>query len=260
MLTDVVVDPFGADVGEMVDVAGVAERSGISAVWVTDHFSGAVVGAPWSRDPFVCLGAMAAATARIGLGVLVANIVNRHPAQLASAVDSLQSLAPGRVHLGVGSGAAPGSRFAVEHEAIGRTLDDPATRRQRLVDYIGALRAIWAGERSFAAQAVGFDGLTGVVDGTDAPPVIVGGSAWSTIEVATQFADGVNIRRTAELTDQLERLAATDTIPGFEISVLDDRDDLLDPEVLRQAGVHRRIVTVSPPFDHVQLEALITEV
>ncbi len=248
MLTDVVLNPFGADVAELVDGAVVAEEAGISAVWVTDHFSGAVVGAPWSRDPFVCLGAIAQATERIGLGLLVANMVNRHPAQLASAVASLQSLAPQRVMLGVGSGAAPGSRFAAEHDAIGRALDDAETRQRRLVDYVGALRAIWAGEASFPADAIGFDGLSAVTDGVPAPPIIVGGSAWTTIELATRIADGVNIRRTHALAEQLELLAGIDLPSGFEISVLDDRTDPLDPGRLREAGVGRRIVTVSVPF------------
>ena len=118
---------------------------------MTDHFSGAVDGAPWSRDPFVTLGAMAAVTERIELGLLVANMVNRHPVQLVSAFNSLQSIAPGRVRLGLGSGAAPGSRFAVEHEAIGRDLgrDRRRSTRSALRDQIRAVRAIYAGAESF---------------------------------------------------------------------------------------------------------------
>lgn len=200
----------------MVEVAVLAEECGFSAVWVNDHFSGAVVGAPWSRDPCICLGAFAVATDDIGLGLLVANIVNRHPAQLASAVNSLQSLAPGRLTLGVGSGAAPGSRFAVEHEAIGRELGDVA--------------------------------------------LVVGASAWPTIEVATRIADGVNIRRTNELASVLRRLARSDAGPRFEVSVLDDvdPDHPLGGEYddLVEAGVERRVLTVSAPFDRALLERL----
>ena len=64
--------------------------------------------------------------------LLVANITNRHPAQLASGINSIQSLAPGRVRFGVGSGAAPGSRFAVEHDMIGKQLGDLDGRRSHL--------------------------------------------------------------------------------------------------------------------------------
>ena len=122
MIIDVLATVFGADVPDLVDMARALDDSDIGVLWVTDHFSGAVDGAPWSRDPFVTLGAMAAVTERVELGLLVANMVNRHPVQLVSAFNSLQSIAPGRVRLGMGSGAAPGSRFAVEHEAIGRDL------------------------------------------------------------------------------------------------------------------------------------------
>ena len=259
MLVDVVVNPFGASVRDMVEAAVVADRAGVAAVWVTDHFSGAVVGAPWSRDPFVSLGAIASATERCDVGVLVANMVNRHPVALVSAVNSLQSLAPGRVRLGIGSGAAPGSRFAVEHEAIGRTLDDVAARRNRLEKYLGAVRAAFDGAASYEAGADGFDRLTGVTDGAARPPTIVGASAWPTTEVALRAADGVNVRRSARLGELLERIADADRPAGFEVSVLetvraDAAPDL--PDDLDTTLVARRIVTVSAPFDPATIEAL----
>ena len=104
MLTDLVLVPFGASLDEMLAAAQTADAGGFDTVWTYDHFSGLVQGAPWSRDPFVTLGAIAATTERVNVGVLVANVANRHPAQLACAVNSLQSLAPGRVLLGVGAG------------------------------------------------------------------------------------------------------------------------------------------------------------
>ena len=250
VLVDLAINPFDADVGDMVRVAQRAEDAGASAVWVADHFSGAVVGRRWSRDPFVCLGAIAASTARVDLGILVANIVNRHPAQLAAAVDSLRSLAPGRIRLGVGSGAAPGSRFAVEHEAIGRVLGSADERRALLVDHLLALRAIWRHESDFESDSIRWSGLTGVVDDRSVrPQVVVGASAWPTVEVALAHADGVNLRRTAALDDHLARLA--DAAPaGFEVSVLDTPDGLCDGSwSVRQPHVGRLIVGVSAPFD-----------
>ena len=200
MLIDLAVNPFEANVVDMVAMAVAAEQAGYSAVWVADHFSGAVVDRRWSRDPFVCLGAMAASTTSIDVGILVANMRNRHPAQLASAVNSLQSLAPGRVRLGIGSGAVPDSRFAVEHDAIGTDLGIVTDRRTALGDSIRALRAIWAGDRHFdTSPHVGFAGLDGVVDGARCPPIVVGASAWPTIELALDEADGVNVRRSARL-------------------------------------------------------------
>ena len=258
MLIDLAINPFGAAVPDMVEAARTAERVGLSCAWVADHFSGAVVGRPWSRDPFVSLGAIAASTTTIQLGVLVANVTNRHPAQLASAVNSLQSLAPDRVRFGVGSGAAPGSRFAVEHEAIGKELLTAAGRRELLVDSIAALRAIWSGESSFESGTVGFEGLTGVTDGADCPPIIVGASAWSTIEVALAVADGVNVRATRDLAAQLDRLAAARP-DGFEVSVFEGLDAPGLGEHATQwaeAGCDRLILGASVPFDLDAIAAL----
>lgn len=261
MLIDLAINPFDADVVDMVSLARVAEASGAGCVWVADHFSGAVVGRSWSRDPFVCLGAIAASTARIGVGVLVANVVNRHPAQLASAVNSLQSIAPGRVRLGMGSGAAPGSRFAVEHEAIGRTLGDAAARRAYLVDSLAAFRAMWNDHDSFVADRqasrLGFTGLESIVDESPLPPVIIGASSWPTVAVALEIADGVNLRRTEELPELLERIGQQRP-DGFEVSVLDWFDDVADdPELTARyatLGVDRLVLGISPPHDGRRLE------
>lgn len=260
MHTDLVVNLFGADMRRLLDVARVADEGGFGTLWATDHFSGTVIGAPWSRDPFATMGALATVTERIDIGLLVANITNRHPVQLASAVNTIQSLAPGRVRFGVGSGAAPGSRFAVEHDMIGKRLGDIEARRAQLRDSIGALRAVWAGEPDFVSPSVRFTDLDGVVDGAPMPPLIVGASAWPTIEVALETADGVNIRRTSRLAEQLARIAAHPAAPGFEVSVLDgfDRFDVEHPtggdaSDLAAAGVDRRIVTVG---DDVDLDAL----
>ena len=245
----------------MVRLARSAESRGFGAVWVADHFSGSVVGRSWSRDPFVSLGAIAAVTERINIGVLVANVMNRHPAQLAGSINSLQSLAPERVRLGVGSGAAPGSPFAAEHDAIGTHLLDNAGRRQRLIDSIGALHAIWNGDDAYAAAAVcaevGFSGLVGVVDGARRPPIIVGASTWPTTEIALRFADGVNLRATAGLPALLERIGR-ERPDGFEVSVLDwldeSADDRIALERYRDAGVDRLILGMSPPHEPSRLD------
>ncbi|WP_420452936.1 LLM class flavin-dependent oxidoreductase [Ilumatobacter sp.] len=277
MQVDVALHPFGADVASLVRTGVAAERRGAGAAWVPDHFSARMIDRAWSRDPFVLLGALAASTSRIGLGTLVANMVNRHPAQLACAVNSVQSLAPGRVLLGVGSGAGPGSRFALEHEAIGRTLEPTARRRADLVAHLAALRAIWAtpvggatprrhdasegsGDAAGpegAADDVGASAAGGVVDGAPIPPLIVGASSWGTIDVALAHADGVNLRDTDRLGRQLERLDAQRR-PGFEVSVLVEIDDVVaDPariDRLAGAGVDRLIVGVSPRHDPTVLD------
>ncbi len=253
MHTDLVLNPFGAELRDIVAIAQAADAADVGTVWITDHFSGEMVGAPWSRDPFVCLGAIGAMTERVDIGVLVANVTNRHPVQLASAINSVQSLAPGRVRLGVGSGAAAGSRFASEHEMIGKQLLSVDARVDLLRESIQSLSDIWARVPANPSVAVGFSGLSAIVDEAAMPRLIVGASAWSTIEVAIQLADGVNIRRTNRLHEQLERLRSIDLPVGFEVSVLDVREPGtalgVVPDDLVDAGVDRYLVTVSPGSD-----------
>jgi alkanesulfonate monooxygenase SsuD/methylene tetrahydromethanopterin reductase-like flavin-dependent oxidoreductase (luciferase family) len=250
MIFDVLANLFGADTPALMRFARAIDSTDIGALWVTDHFSGAVADKPFSRDPFVALGALASATERVDLGLLVANINNRHPVQLASAINSLQSLAPGRIRLGMGSGAAPGSRFAAEHDAIGTVLMDTEMRRQHLRDQIRAIRAIWRGDPGFTSPTLQFAGLTAVVDGHPVPSIVVGASAWATIEVAVEEADGVNIRLGPSVPDYVRRVR--ELVPStFEVSVLTQRSTLERERIaeLAAAGVDRLIFVSPPSFD-----------
>jgi alkanesulfonate monooxygenase SsuD/methylene tetrahydromethanopterin reductase-like flavin-dependent oxidoreductase (luciferase family) len=251
--TDLVISPFGADAAEMVEVARCAEESGFGGVWTVDHFSGAMLGHGWSREAFTVLGAVAAVTERVRVGPLVANVVNRHPALLTSAIATLQSLSGGRGVLGLGSGAAPGSRFAQEHEAIGRVLGDAASRRDRLVETIEALRLLWDGRGDYDGRFVTLRSLEGVVGPEREVPVIVGAGGEATTRIACERADGVNLR-VGPQTNELVALARSLTAGReFEISVhdfLDPEDPLGGPvEVWVEAGVDRRTLALGPPFD-----------
>jgi len=252
MKTDLVLSPFNADLREIVDLArAVDELDGFDGLWTYDHFSGSMVGASWSRDPFVTLGAIAAVTRRIRIGVLVANMTNRHPAQLASAVNSLQSLAPGRVTCGIGAGAAPESRFADEHSAIGQTPADGPTRAAHLVETIQSLRALWSGQE-FRGDHVDVNSPHGILDDHPAPPIIVGATSAGTIALAAEHADGVNIRETPALAERVRTAQDHSSGPHFEISVMTDLDPDHpqggDSSVLAELGAHRRILAVAGPL------------
>ncbi|MGE4606204.1 MAG: LLM class flavin-dependent oxidoreductase [Myxococcota bacterium] len=193
LTTDLSLIPFGANGPQLVAGARMAEAAGYGGVWTLDHFSGAMVDRPWSREPFTILGAMATATTNLRIGPLVANVVNRHPALLTSAVASLQSLSGGRAVLGLGSGAAPGSRFAAEYEAIGHDLGDLGSRRRRLVETIEVIKLLWKGGGDYHGKFFTLNGLEGVVGTEPLPPIVVGASSVGTVETAAAHGDGVNI-------------------------------------------------------------------
>lgn len=256
MKRDLVLSPFGGDAATLVRAAVRAEADGYDGVWTFDHISSlASLGSPGegaSRDPFTLLGAIAASTSRLRLGTLVANIHNRHPAQLALAFDTLADLAPGRTICGIGAGAGPGTPFAREDEALGRTPAPAAQRRVLLGEHLAALRAIWDGRD--AVGSVATSGLRGVVRHA-APPIIVGGSSNATLRLAAQCADGVNIvtglgPRLADQVALIRAELASREIPllrEFEISVfVADRSSEAAREAEIPDGVDRLTVLVRP--------------
>ena len=175
-----------------------AEAEGYDTTWVFDHFDGQMVqGDRPMLECFTLLGALAAATTTIGLGTLVANVANRHPAVLAAAASSVQRISGGRFTLGLGAGTAPGSKWSGEHVVRGIPLqagiDD---RHLAVIEQIAAIR-----------------------DLPEEMNVIVGVNSVRLATVAGTFADGINVRmsndRAAEFVKAAREAAAN---RPFEIS------------------------------------------
>ena len=76
-----------------------AEALGFDAVWLGDQGFG--------YDPFVAVGACAALTSRIRLGIGLTTPYTRLPIQIARAVASLHDAADGRIALALGTGNVP---------------------------------------------------------------------------------------------------------------------------------------------------------
>ena len=96
-------EQFRAD--ELLRFALLAEEAGVDSVGVSDHFQ------PWRHsggqapNALVWLGALAARTKRVQIGTSVATPTFRYyPALMAQAAATIESLAPGRSFLGIGTG------------------------------------------------------------------------------------------------------------------------------------------------------------
>jgi probable F420-dependent oxidoreductase len=85
---------------EPVTVAALveAEQHGIEQVW-------ALQGGPSNPDGLTTLAAAAARTTRLQVGTAIIPVASRHPAFLAQQALALNNIAPGRIHLGLGTGA-----------------------------------------------------------------------------------------------------------------------------------------------------------
>ena len=124
---------------QLVDQARAAEAAGFDALGLSDHW------APWFPDgqgaqAWVTLGAIGQVTSK-PLATGVTPIVHHyHPGHVAQAFMSLESLYPGRITLGVGSGES------VNETPLG--LDWPGVPEQqaRFEAGLEAIRRLWDGE------------------------------------------------------------------------------------------------------------------
>src|SRR4029453_17976188 len=114
-------------VGDIVRQVKLAESLGYDTAWIADtHLV--------CRELWVTLGACAAATSRIRLGPGVTVPHTRHVSVTASAVVTLEELAPGRVVLGIGTGGSSGQAMGLRVEDGGRParIESMADQLRRL--------------------------------------------------------------------------------------------------------------------------------
>ncbi|MEO5722837.1 MAG: LLM class flavin-dependent oxidoreductase [Ilumatobacteraceae bacterium] len=177
MIVDIQFSPAVNDWPELRDAVLKAEAEGYTTTWVFDHFDGAMLGGDRPMlECFTLLGALAEATASsgsgtIGLGTLVANVVNRHPAHLALAASTVQRISGGRLILGLGAGSAPGTKWATEHGDRGIALQPVLADRHAAV--IEQMRVV---REAFAV------------------PLILGVNSVELARTAGRLADGINVR------------------------------------------------------------------
>ncbi len=126
------------------ELARRAEEAGWDGVFTFDAIA---IGDQALYDPWVVLGAMAMATQRIRLGLLVAAPSRRRPWKLAREAMTVDRLSDGRLVLPVGLGALDDAGFGNVGEVI-----DARGRAERLDETLAILDGLWSG-RPFA-----FDG------------------------------------------------------------------------------------------------------
>jgi alkanesulfonate monooxygenase SsuD/methylene tetrahydromethanopterin reductase-like flavin-dependent oxidoreductase (luciferase family) len=118
-----------------------AEEAGWHGVFVWDHLR-------WREpirevaDPWITLTAIATATEKVKLGLMVTPLARRRPAKVAKETATLDRLSQGRLVLGVGLG---GDRFAREFSKTGEQLDD-RLRGEMLDEALEILTGAWSGE------------------------------------------------------------------------------------------------------------------
>lgn len=206
-----------------------AEAAGVDTIWVLDHFDGTLFqnGDRPMLEAFSWMTALATSTTTINVGSLVVNVANRHPEMTALAASTVHRISGGRLRLGIGAGAAPGSSWAREHAERGITLHaDIVDRHQAVVRQIEVLR-----------------------HRTPEIPVIVGVSSERLSRIAGTYADGVNVKLSspnAERYVHAAREAAGDR--PFETSGWCTPDDVASRRKANELGLDRLILSTSDSF------------
>ena len=121
----------GQQVTTAVAFAREAEAAGWDGFFVWD--------AVWSTDPWVTLGAIAAVTERIRIGVIITPVTRRRPWKLASETATVDRLSGGRLILAVGLGAVD-TGFAKFGEETDRKI-----RAERLDEGLEIITGLWKG-------------------------------------------------------------------------------------------------------------------
>lgn len=188
-----------------LDLARWAERSGVAAFAVADHYLSGPEN-PYALDQLVVLGGIAAHTERIELSTLVSPVTFRHPAVMLKAAATLAEISGGRFTLGVGTGW-----MEEEHSLFGLPFPDTGQRFEMLTEALGYLSA------AVDPDAPGFDGavyrlepgttprpsgpLRFVVGGAGASrtPTLAGTYAheYNPFPGATPYADRIEVARSA---------------------------------------------------------------
>jgi F420-dependent oxidoreductase-like protein len=169
-----------------------AEAAGWDSVWTWDHLH-AIFG-PWEQPIFegwLAMGAVAARTSRVRIGLMVGANTFRNPGHTAKLAATLDHVSGGRAVLGIG-----GAWFGREHEAFG--IDFGASvgeRLDRLDEAVGVMRRLLDGER-FDHEGRFYrltDALVSPLPLQAHLPILVGGGGpRKTLRTVARWADAWN--------------------------------------------------------------------
>ncbi len=133
--------PDMRDALTLIRHAKLASKAGFSAVWVADHFH------PWFHSEakeshaWIWMAAAMSEVKEIPFGTFVtAPILRYHPAIVAQAFATLQSIYGERVVLGLGSGEA------MNELPLGYSWPSVRERKERLIEALNIIRKLWREE------------------------------------------------------------------------------------------------------------------
>jgi F420-dependent oxidoreductase-like protein len=168
-------------------VWSIADQAGFDHCWAFDHLATIGPGGPDRPvfDGWTLLAAMAVATSRVRIGLLVTGMTYRNPALLAKQAVTVDHLSGGRLEFGIGAAWAVN-----EHEMFGIAGLDH--RVGLLSEGLRVIKMLWTQERS------SFDGRYYKLKDAVAnpkpvqkphPPIWIGSAGPATLRLTARYAD-----------------------------------------------------------------------
>ncbi len=184
-----------AEMGQRLgEIAGTAEDSGFSSVWVMDHyFQIPMVGAVELEmlEAYTALGYLAGHTSRVRLGTMVTGVTYRPPGILAKQVTTRDVLSGGRAWLGIGA-----AWFDREHHGLGVPFPSLRERFERLEEALQITLQMWSdnngpyeGKHNQLAETISSPQPLS----KPRPPILIGGGGErKTLKLVARYADACN--------------------------------------------------------------------
>lgn len=179
------VNPAGWD--DASSWAGIAEEAGFDGLWTGDNLRNPRDPAIAVHDGPTIIAGWAATTRRIRVGLLIANLVFRHPTVLAKQATTLDHISAGRFDLGIGSGVWP-----TDHGMAGTPMWTARERTERLAEFVAVVDRLLSGDVTDHAGPYYPYSLAAMTPATvqERLPLIIAANAPRALAVVAAHGDG----------------------------------------------------------------------
>ena len=175
--------------------------SNFDHLWLMDHFVTGMGAAMGSEGPcmegWTALAALAQATSRVRLGIMVTGNTYRHPAVLAKMATTVDQISGGRLEFGLG-----GAWHTYEHEAFAIPFHTTKERLERLDEAVQVIKLLWTQTRpTFQGRYYQLDQPPYNPPNVQQPhpPILIGGGGEKrTLRTVAKYADATNVSGTPE--------------------------------------------------------------
>jgi coenzyme F420-dependent glucose-6-phosphate dehydrogenase len=207
---------------ELVRYAQRAESAGFAYAMLSDHYHPWIGAQGESSFAWSVLGGVASTTERLRVGTgVTCPLMRYHPAIVAQAAATIETMMPGRFMLGVGTGEA------LNEHIVGQRWPSWPERAAMLEEAVALIRELWSG-RKVRHHGEYFTAENARVFSRpeSPPPIIVAAGAPHSAELAGRIGDAlINFAPEASIVERFERSGGSGKPKYLQYNVCYDEDE-----------------------------------